>query len=300
MLFRKLVILLVLLSGWQRMDAQQQPVAEVFCGAELNYADVNFLRLYNVLLNLTPGAKVHLRNDWEVAAQAFVPIVNDGYASRNSMLRLTMANVSKTFRFERAKQYVKLTAGLFGKEQYGGDVRWMWPATSWLMLHARMGLTDHWALGTDIFEGTAETEFSTRSFTFTGLAGASIWLNPWATELRATGGRFLNHDYGVEGEIIRHFNHCSISIFAQYHELAPSAYIKDSYRYSGGFRVVMMLPPYKKQKNKAVVVRPASNFRLTYNAQADGYSMQKYTTDPEENERTYPIQMPWGTGLFNE
>ena len=60
------------------------------------------------------------------------------------------------------------------------------------------------------------------------------------------------------------------------------------------------LNKYKKQKNKDVVVRPASNFRLTYNAQADGYSMKKYTTDPEENERTYPIQIPWGTGLFNE
>jgi hypothetical protein len=282
------------------VDAQQLPVAEVFCGAELNYADVNFTRLYNVLLNLTPGAKIHLGHDWEVAAQAFIPIVNDGYASRNSMLRLTMANVSKTFRFERAKQYVKLTAGLFGKEQYGGDLRWMWPATSWLMFHARMGLTEHWALGTDIFEGEAETDFSARSFSFTGLGGASIWLNPWATELRATGGRYLNHDYGVEGEIIRHFNHCSISIFAQYHELAPNEWYQGTHRYSGGFRVVMMLPPYKKQKNKSVVVRPASNFRLTYNAQADGYSMRKYTTDPEENERTYPIQIPWGTGLFNE
>ena len=300
MVFRKLVILLGFLLGWQHVGAQQQPIAEVFCGAELSYADVNFTRLYNSLINLTPGVKVHLGQGWDVAAQVYLPIVNEGYADRYNMVRLNMANISKTFRFERARQYVKVTAGLFGKEQYGGDIRWMWPITSWLLFHARMGLTDHWALGTNIWEGTAESEFNARNFSFTGLLGASVWLRPWATELRATGGRYLNHDYGAEGEIVRHFNHCSISVFAQYHEYAPSAYIKNGHRYSGGFRIVMMLPPYKKQKNKDVVVRPASNFRLTYNAQADGYSMKKYTTDPEENERTYPIQIPWGTGLFNE
>jgi hypothetical protein len=61
----------------------------------------------------------------------------------------------------------------------------------------------------------------------------------------------------------------------------------------------MMLPPYTKSK-KSIVLRPASNFRLTYNAQSDGYSMRKFTADPEENERTYPIRIPWGTGNFDE
>jgi hypothetical protein len=49
-----------------------------------------------------------------------------------------------------------------------------------------------------------------------------------------------------------------------------------------------------------VVFRPASNFRLTYNAQSNGFSMKQYNTDPEENERTYPVRIPWGTGNFNE
>jgi hypothetical protein len=101
----------------------------------------------------------------------------------------------------------------------------------------------------------------------------------------------------VEGEIIRHFHHCSVSIFAQRHERYAST--GGSNVNSGGFRVVMMIPPYTKSKEK-VVFRPASNFRLTYNAQSDGYSMKKYMTDPEENERTLPMRMPWGTGNFNE
>jgi len=300
-MYKKIALIVVIcsLAIIGKTHAQVKPRAEIFCGAELSYADVNFTRLYNVRVDLTPGAKVALGKDWELDAQLVLPVVNDGYAERYNMFRLNMANVSKTLRFENVHQYFKFTAGLFGKEQYGGDIRWMYPINSWLMVHARLGLTNRWALGWDLRNGSTESEFTTSSWNFIGIAGASVWLNRWATELRVTGGRYLNRDYGVEGEAVRHFKHCSVTIFAQLHEVAYSPYAKFMNRFSGGFRIVMMIPPYKKWKKK-VVVRPASNFRLTYNAQADGYSMRKYTTDPEENERTYPIRIPWGTGNFDE
>ena len=278
------------------LQAQQAGQVELFCGAELNYADINYLRLYNVLVNVTPGVKWHLGNDWQVAGQAYLPLVNDGYDGRYNMIHLNMANISKEFHFDEAKQHFKLTAGLFGMERYGVDVRWMYPINSWLMVHARMGLVNHWTLGFD-FNGTTESDFESGHWSKLGIAGACVWLNPWNTELRISGGRYLNGDKGMEGEIIRHFNHCSVSLFAQVHERYQT--LGGSNDTSGGFRVVMMIPPYKKSQ-KRVVVRPASNFRLTYNAQSDGYSMKKYHTDPEENERTLPMRLPWGTGNFNE
>lgn len=292
------IIFLCSLLTFSKARAQEQPIAEFFCGAELSYADVNFMRLYNVLINFTPGAKINLGHDWQVALQARVPLINEGYPWRESWLRMSMANVSKELHFTNAHQHFKITGGLFGKGRYGGDLRWMFPVNSWLMFHAQAGITNRWALGTNMIRD-GESDFETKKWNVTGLVGGSIWLDRWATELRATGGRYLNKDYGVEGEIVRHFNHCSVTMFAQYHEQAPSDYIKGTHKHGVGFRIVMMLPPYKKP-HKDVVVRPASNFRLTYNAQADGYSMRKYTTDPEENERTYPIHIPWGTGNFNE
>ena len=45
-----------------------------------------------------------------------------------------------------------------------------------------------------------------------------------------------------------------------------------------------MIPPYRR-KHRKVNIRPASNFRLTYNIQADMYANKMYNTDPEENER---------------
>jgi len=299
-MIRKICMFTLLLAlSVGRSHAQQKPLAEVFCGAELFYGDVNFTRLYNHFITLTPGGKLHLGKGWDVAAQAWIPLINEGYPDRYSRLRLRNFSLSKELRFDDERQYFKLSAGLFGKARYGADLRWFFPVNSWLLLHARGGYTNYWtlAVGSDDYESI----FETKDFVLTGTLGASVWLKPWATELRGSGGRFLNKDYGVEGEIIRHFNHCSVSIFAQYHELAPKEY-SGPHRYSGGFRIVMMLPPYnkKQRQQRTVVFRPASNFRLDYVAQSDGYTMQTYNTDPEENERTMPMIIPWGTGNFDE
>lgn len=294
--FSCIIALLMLLQTSPTL-AQQEQQTELFCGAELFYGDTNFTRLYNVRINATPGIKVHLGNDWLVAGQIQVPIVNDGYAKRYNMIRLSMANVAKELHFKQTNQHLKITAGLFGQERYGGDVRWMWVANNWLMLQARAGLISHWALGFD-FDKNSESEFE-NDWSTIGILGANVWLNPWNTEFRVSGGRYMNKDYGVEGEILRHFKHCTVSTFLQYHDKYYNNETRVTNHVAGGFRIVMMIPPYKKS-NKKVVIRPASNFRLTYNAQSNGYSMKKYSTDPEENERTNAISIPWGTGNFNE
>lgn len=279
------------------MPAQRAGQLELFCGAELNYRDINFLRLYDVLLRATPGFKYHLGDDWMVSGQAYIPLWNEGYGKSGNMFRLNMADVSKEVHFTDVRQYFKFSAGLFGSERYGADVRWAFPVNSWLLLHARLGYTGHWALGFHL-EGDSESEFADVDWNLSGIAGASVWLSPWNTEFRVSGGRYINKDYGMEGEIIRHFNHCSISTFVQKHESYASTGGTNSY--SGGFRVVMMIPPYGKRSNETVAIRPASNFRLTYNAQSNGYSMKQYYTDPEENERIQPIRIPWGTGNLNK
>ena len=270
--------------------------SELFCGAELFYADINFLRLYDIKVNLTPGVKLHFKHDWQLTGQMLIPVVNYGYPDRDNMIRLSMANVSKEFHFSRAKQHLKITTGLFGQDRCGGDVRWACPVTKWLMFNMRLGATTKWGLGFD-FKKNTEAEIINNDWAAFGIVGANIWLDKWNTEFRASGGRYLYGDYGMEGEIARHFNHCSITAFMQFHEASTTT--GGTNRLSGGFRIVMMIPPYKKYDRK-LVVRPASNFRLTYNAQSDKKAMKRYRTDPEENERTNAIPISWGTDKFEE
>lgn len=270
----------------------KKSVVEVFCGADLSYSDTNFMRLYNALINLTPGVRWNMGKGWMTTAQLSYAVLNLGYSSSYKYPRLGMAAVSKELSLKK-DNHLKFTAGLFTRDRYGVDVRWMMPVCSWFMLQARVGVTNMWWLS------VKEHAFETKGWTPTGTIGANFWIDKWATEFRLSGGRYVNEDFGMEGEAYCHFNHCSVGAFAQYHELYHHTTLKSyTNRFSGGFRVVMMIPPYKYKKYRKVRVRPASNFRLTYNAQSDGHSMKKYHTDPEENEREYQMDVKWGTGLY--
>lgn len=264
-LLPQITVMLALLFAMQANAQSSQPKVELFAGAELHYRDIFYNRMYDVLVNLTPGVKWNMGNQWQLAGQAIVPVYND-YGDRYKKVRLNMAVLSKEWDWN-SKQFLKVSGGLFGMERYGLDVKWMYPVNSWLALDAQVGLTGFCSMA-------ADWECSKMS-RVTGWAGARLYINKVNTEMRLKGGRFVYEDYGVYAEAMRHFKHCTVGVYAQY---------SDQWKENGGFKVVMMIPPYKR-KNRKVQVRPASNFRLTYNIQGQGYAVKTYNTDPEENER---------------
>lgn len=241
------------------------PKVEVFSGAELHYRDIFYGKIYEVQVNLTPGVKWHIGNQWQLAGQAIIPVYND-YGERYKKVRLNMAVLSKEWDWA-GKQFLKVSGGLFGQERYGLDVKWMWPVNRWLALDAQMGVTGFCSMAVD-------WECS-KMKRVTGLVGTNVYLEKVNTEFRLHGGRYLYEDYGVMAEAMRHFRHCTVGVYAQY---------SDKGKENGGFKVVMMIPPYRRKVRK-VMVRPASNFRLTYDIDGQPYSVKMYTTDPEENER---------------
>ena len=311
---RKLLFLFLLMSCCMQLTAQEvwsrrvqptlpaQTPVELFCGVDLKYGDVNFLRLYNTLVNLTPGVKWNMGHDWMLAGQLWLPVDNTGYEDRYNMIRLNTAALSKEFHFPQIRQHFKLTAGLFGLERFGLDLRWLMPVNNWLMLQGQAGLTRHWALGFDLHEGyeyefgctNVNGEYVYDKWRPTAIAGARVYLRQWDTEFVLTGGRYINEDKGAQLEIMRHFDFCSVGIYGQIHERQKNEWVKNSYREAGGFKVIVMFDRkgwHLRSKNSKVLFRPASNFRLTYNAQSDGISMKMYTTDPEENERILPMRV---------
>ena len=248
-----------------RAQSAENTRVDVFMGAELHYRDIFHNKIYEVLVNLTPGVKWYMGNRWQLAGQVIVPVYND-YGDRYKKVRLNMAVLSKEWDWHR-KLFLKVSGGLFAMERYGLDVKWMYAATDWLALDAQAGWTGFCSMA-------AGWECSPME-RLTALAGVRAYLNGVNTEFRVRGGRFLYEDCGVQGEAMRHFRHCTVGVFAQY---------TDKGKENFGFKVVMMIPPYKRS-NRKVRFRPASNFRLTYNQEADAYAGKMYTTDPEENER---------------
>ncbi|MDH6312913.1 hypothetical protein M2137_001698 [Parabacteroides sp. PFB2-10] len=251
---------------------------DLFSGVELNYRNIHHNnRIYDLLINLTPGLKWHLKNDWMVAAQGYIPVYNQ-YGDHYKKVRLNMAVLSKEVYGHN--QFFKFSGGLFSHERYGLDVKWMFPATSWLAFDAQVGLTGFCSMAVD-WE-------SSRMERLTGWLGTKVYLEKYNTEFRLRGGRYIYEDWGVTGECMRHFKHCTVGLYAQY---------SDKGKENGGFKIIMMIPPYRR-KTKTVNFRPASHFRLTNNFQADPYMIRSYHTDPEENEREGSFnreKLTWGS-----
>lgn len=156
---------------------------------------------------------------------------------------------------------------------------------SWLALDAQIGLTGFCSMAVDWECSKMER--------VTGQAGVNIYINKVNTEFRLHGGRYIYEDYGMTAEAMRHFKHCTVGLYAQY---------SDQWKETGGFKVVMMIPPYKRKVHK-VMVRPASNFRLTYDIQGLPYAVKMYTTDPEENEREGHFdrnRLQWGVNRMTQ
>ena len=260
---------------------KKQPKVEFFAGAELHYRDFSLMKMYEVLLNLTPGVKWNIGRHWQMAGQVIVPVYND-YGKRYRRVRLNMATLSKEWSWN-GKQFLKVSGGLFGLERYGLDAKWKFPATRWLALDAQLGITGFCSMA-------AGWECSTMK-RVTGQVGANFYINKVNTEFRLHGGRYVYEDYGVIFEAMRHFRHCTVGAYALY---------SDKGKETAGFKVVMMIPPYKRRTHK-VMVRPASNFRLTYDINGLNYAAKMYTTDPEENEREGHFdreRLQWGANCM--
>lgn len=238
---------------------------DLFMGVDFHYRDIFYRRLYDMLINLTPSMKWNMGKGWQTQTQVLVPVYND-YGGRYSHVRLNIASLSKELSFQD-RLFVKASCGLFSEERYGIDLKGMFTVNDWFAIEAQTGITGY-CLMADGWEAS-------KLGRWTGLVGADLYIGQYNTQIRVRGGRYIYKDYGGIVEVMRHFRHCTVCVYGEY---------SDKGKENAGFKVVMMLPPYKRRRNK-VNFRPASNFRLTYNMDADAYANRMYKTEPEENER---------------
>ncbi len=248
-------------------------------GVDFNYRDIWLNnRVYDVLVNLTPGIRWNMGHRWQTAAQVYVPIVNQ-YGDRYKNVRLNMAVLSRQMAVGKHWK-MKISGGLFGAERYGLDWKNMFIISPWLAVTAQAGLTGYCSMA-------AGWQASHTMRRFTAQIGPEIYLHPWNTGISVRAGRYIYGDYGITGECFRHFRHASIGCYALYSNKGKE---------DAGFKIIVMLPPYKRSDHK-VRVRPSSNFRLTYSIEADNYAASSYSTDPEQNEREGWFDrdlLPWG------
>ena len=268
--FRRRIILTALITlfffGAQPKSIGQSsaPGLDIFSGLDFNFRDINYITQYELLVRVTPGFKWDMGNHWQLAGQVYIPVINQ-FDEEFDYIQPNIFNLSKEFCLKNL--YLKTSAGLFSMNRYGLDVKAFLPIREWFAFEGQLGYTG-FMLIRPYWEISPPNRFSC-------LLGGDIYLSQWNTQVRCVGGRYLYRDYGGEVEIMRHFNHTSVSLYGRWNN------------YEGldaGFRVIIAIPPYHR-KHRAVNIRPASNFRMAYAVMYHPYTNKMYRTDPEENER---------------
>ena len=114
--FGLLILFLLFLRVEEGKSQPAVPAGQVdfFMGVDFNYRDITYDKLYEFLINLTPGVKWNMGKQWQVAAQALIPVYND-YGERYKRIRLSMATLSKELYFKE-RYFLKVS---------GGMVRWL-------------------------------------------------------------------------------------------------------------------------------------------------------------------------------
>lgn len=265
-ILKKAILVAAIALVPMRPDASAQEV-DIFLGADLNYRRLFFNeRLYDLLIYARPGVKVNFGENWQVAGEALVPVVNQ-YGDFYGRIRPGICSVSKEFL--TGGNVLKLSAGLFSAGRYGLDMKCLFPVSDWFAVESQIGFTGYHSL-------EQEWKFSTID-RLTGNIKARFFLKEASSEIRISGGRYIYEDYGGQTEFYSHFNFTSIGLYLQYSTKAE---------WGAGAKVVFMLPLQKNRRYGKVNLRPSSNFRLTYDVMADSFALKNYMTDPEENERT--------------
>lgn len=256
---------------------------DFFAGVDFHYRDIMFRKLYELLINITPGVKWYAPYNWELAAQVYVPVLND-YGRYFNKVKLNVATISKQFAFGR-RFFLKGSAGIFSNDRYGVDAKAMVIAADWLAFEGEAGLTGLCYCTTNFHASTMRR--------FTGHLGVDFYIPSYDTQFRLRGGKYVYTDCGVQLDIMRHFKHCTVGVYGQWSNKGGQ---------NAGFNIAIMLPPYKRTMRK-VNVRPASVFEFDYAYYASDIANVTYKTDPEENAREGWFSrtlMKWGNAKSHE
>ena len=265
---RLIVASLIALFLWvgqpQAKGQSTSPSLDLFSGLDFNFKDMDFETQYKFLVYLTPGFKWNMGNHWQLAGEAQIPVINQ-YGTEYGFFQVSALNISKEFNIKSL--YLKATAGVFSQNRYGLDLKAFLPLCDWFALEGQAGY-----VGSVFVSPYWEIVAPNR---FVGTIGGDFYLPRWNTQFRGVVGKYLYDDIGCEVEAMRHFNHTSVSVYGRW---------SDKFGLDGGFRVVIMLPPYHRTL-RSVNIRPASNFRMSYLVMYHNLSNKLYSTDPEENGR---------------
>ena len=237
---------------------------------QLSFKNLIITQIYQVLFTMNPAVEVSLWPGMKFTGQIVIPVYNDGYSIYQDKVHPGYITLSQRFRLPFNIKG-KATIGYFNADRYGIDLMLFYPfKDERFSLEGRIGSV---AVGFwDGFNIHYDTEFST-----TWSIGGNFYWPQYNTQFSLKGEQYLMGEKGIKFEMTRHFRYASVGFYAQKGQHANS---------NGGFRIQVLLPPYKckRYKNKYMPrVNTSYNMGIVYNAGNEQYYYRQYRSEADEN-----------------
>lgn len=254
-------------SPYGHLDITVHPMVSLI-NAELDH-------LYDYVVALAPTFATSLWRGNHITAQLILPISYDTDRSDTKrFVRLGTTNISQDF-IDGGRWQWNATAGVFLQCRWGAHTQVTYQWNKSLTLGAQAGYTGDFYADDDGWHACA-----LKNFNF--LIRASYYERYTDLEVELTGGRFMYGDYGVRGDISRHFGDYAIGVYG----------ILTGGEENAGFHFAIPLGP--KRQKRTGFLRPrlpeyfdweysmVSNFEYT-----DEKMGQQYETLPDKNHSAH-------------
>ncbi|MGL5681986.1 MAG: hypothetical protein ACRDDZ_02890 [Marinifilaceae bacterium] len=241
---------------------------------QIGIRNQKFHKVYDVVVNINPAIEVVPWKGALITAEVIIPVVNQ-YGPTYDEIRPGILTLSQRFRFENI--FGNFTIGNFNQNRWGADLYlfrpFKTPALNRFALSGRLGFTGY----SQFFEG--EWNGSLPDL-WTGSIGLHYFNKRYNSELIVRAISYIDTDKGIRADIIRHFKHVSIGLYAMRN---------NANSIDGGFHFAIMLPPYKTKKHRAVNVNTTDYF--DFELQAAG--LFKQGKEYKTSRRMFPAQEQW-------
>ena len=278
-------------KSWEMVKGRKRKNSSLFKVDVLVYPDFSFQngRLsvpYQVNLNINPTLQASLWKGGKLTAQLVVPVVNDFGEYVNKEIRPGFVTLSQTVRLPY-NIFLTGTVGFFNNDRAGVDLSgkmYLNNGNWWVdgrVSYTVEGLWGEWVIEKGEWKRKNRFLFAyERSRAqVTGQLGINYYWKRFDTQLAFRGESFIEGDYGVRFDMIRHFKYCSIGFYGMYvHDYWWNKGL------NGGFQFQINLPPYKyKRKGYIPRVMPSRNWGFRYNAAGTYIYGERFRADADDN-----------------
>lgn len=244
-------------------------------------------QVYQSLWQLSPALEVSLWPGMKFTYQIKIPIYNDGYSLLENKVHPGMMSLSQRFRDPWNLNIIgRLTVGTFSGSRYGAalEMAYHFPNERF-WVDTQLGYLSIYSW--DAFKWYYGTEFDFR-WNF-----AANYYNPSLnTQFILRAQKFLLGEIGLKYEMIRHFKHASVGLYALKCREADL---------NVGFRFQIALPPYRhKRRGYIPRISVSPHMGMSYNANNERIYYKEYRTEASDNIMSNNAFNPYyvGSNIF--